>query len=569
MKLNISLLESVSSETVANGQPPLSNTGAKRKKSPAGVQPENLETFTEGGLQHKKGDENYTPEWFVSVCREFLGSIELDFFSCQLANKVIKAKKFYTKENSALDRDLSKYKKKFANPPYSKYLVDKCVDHVLRFAHIGETLLLVNTDPSVKWYQRARDKCSAYLNPSSRMQFYSPHRNPEDKTRNRYAQTLFYFGDRPDEFAKQFSQFGQIGFPYRPKDDLPKPPKKISKSKINYSGGIDWIQGVLPNISDKELSCIKCEIQAIFKDSFDEKDIPKFSGRQFAHGIRTARSAHIAWNDLPNQPNRKDVWISLPSKLLQGCTETYLLLRFMRQLEKLRFRPTRLDLYLDDYTKSLSFIDIEAAYDANLHHGFDDLWEYRKKKKAVHAGRTLYLGSPKADKMVRIYEKFLESDGAVDSIRLEAQLKDDYCRDAWRFLIQSTEATLSQTAVNIAINCIDFYQGDRSDKIRVPWWQEFHDLVFSSYIKITCGRIKNSIERSMEWVKNGGVSRVLATVRQYYEHTTDDFYEWLDLMLDEGVAKQKTSHAAQIKEALALQNIPDWLTRDLQLEGNF
>ena len=514
----------------------------------------------------KKGDENYTPDWFVTPCRDFLGSIDLDFYSCEIANKIIKAKKFYTKENSALDRDLSKYEKKFANPPYSRYLVDKCVDHVLKFAGIGETLLLVNTDTSVKWYQRAMHLCTAYLYPSSRMQFFSPFRDPLDKKkRNRYAQTLFYFGDRPQQFANKFLEFGQIGFPFKIKIIEPLP--DYSHIEIKYAGGIDWIQGVLPNISDKELSCIKCELQAIFKDSFDTKDLAKFSGRQFAHGIKSARSAHIAWNDIPNQPDRKDVWLSLPSKFLQGCDKTYLLLRFMRQLQSLRFRPTRLDLYLDDFTKSLSFIQIEAAYDSNLHHGFDDLWEYRKKKKAIHAGRTLYLGSPKADKMVRIYEKFLESFGEIDSIRLEAQLKDNYCTDAWFHLIRSTEDTLSQTAVNIAINCIDFYQGDRKDKIREVWWQNIHDLVCASHIKITCGRLKNSIERSMEWIQNGGVARVLATVRNYYEHTTNDFYAWLDSMLEHGESKQKSSHEAQIREALSLQGIPEWLTREMQLDG--
>lgn len=547
---------------------PLSNTGSKRKKTPAGVQAEKAENLLDCGEEEKNGDENYTPSSFIEICREFLGSIDLDVFSCTLANKVVKAKKFYTKEDSAIDRDLSKYKKKFANPPYSRGLVDKCVDHVLTYVGIGETLLLVNTDPSVKWYQRARDSSAAYLFPSERMQFFSPFRDPLDKKkRNRYAQTLFYFGDRPQEFAEKFLHLGQIGFPYKIKTSEPLP--DYSELEIKYAGGIDWIQGVLPNISEKELSCIKCELQAIFKDSFDTKDLAKFSGRQFSHGIKSARSAHIAWNDIPNQPNRKDVWISLPSKFLQGCDKTYLLLRFMRQITSLMFRPTRIDLYLDDYTKSLSFLNIEAAYDANLHHGFDDLIEYRKKKKAIHAGRTLYLGSPQADKMVRIYEKFLESHGEVDAIRLEAQLKDNYCNDAWGFLLRSNEETLSQTAVNIAINCIDFYQGDRKNKKRVDWWQKTHDLVNATHIKITCGRLKNSIERSMEWIQHGGVARALATVRNYYGHTTNDFYEWLDSMLDFGQTKQKTCHEAQILEALSLQDIPDWLTRELQLEGCF
>lgn len=602
-------------------KPPLSNTGANCKTVTTERSPQNSETIDAASLEvpaistKLQGDENYTPDWFISIVTKFLGKIDLDFFSCDRANQTVKAAKYFTSQNSALDNDCSSYLRKFANPPYSRGLIDKCVDRVLEFSGIGETVLLVNTATSVRWYKRAMSACVAYCFPK-RIQFDSPYRDPADKARNRYEQTIFYYGDRVQEFCEVFSAIGEIGLPYRKKDfksSFFKPiqptsaqelqdnlqdsvsskqiyyysvDKNLSPQKIeeiasltlpdtsaslpfNYAGGIDWIQGVFPNISKSEFDCIRGEIESIFKDSFDDKDIPKFSGRQFHHGIRSSRSAHLAWNDLEGQPNRCEVWLSIPSGVLVGCPHIHLILRFIRQLDKLRFRPTRLDLCLDDYTKSLSFRLFEATYDANLHHGFDDLWEYRKKKKGIHAGRTLYLGSPSADKMLRLYEKFLESDGEIDSIRLEAQLKDEYCRDAWVYLNRATEATFTQVCVNIVINCIDFYSGDRKDKKRCVWWQEFHDLVNASKIKLSSGRAKNSIERSMNWVSEGGVARVLATIQEFYEHTTSDFYEWLDAQLKLGASKMNSSHFAQIKAACSLQSIEYSISRDNLIAGFF
>jgi len=551
----------------------------------------------------KWGDENYTDSSFIGLCRDFLGEIQLDYFSCYEANLIVNAGVYFTKENSALTEDCSKYLKKFANPPYSKYLVAKCVQKVLSDCHIGETLMLVNTSSSVGWYRNSMARCSAFLFVDHRMDFDCPYRDPDDKTRNRYDQTLFYFGDRSLEFAKHFQAFGEVGFPYKKytapdlelsssvqsKRSLLSPPPlrpdekspllsqslavdAVSKDLlIKYAGGLDWLQGVFSNISKKEKDHIIGEIQNIFKDAFDlDKDKPFFSGRQFAHSLSSSRGAKIAWNILEGTMGaRFEVWIMIPAGVLSGNSQTYLLLRFLRTLDKLRFRPTRLDFCIDDFTKSLDIDLFKATYNAGLSHGFDDMWEYSKQKKQVAAGRTLYLGSPTSDKLVRLYEKYLESAGAIDSMRLEAQLKDDYCRDAFRFILSTTEQTFSQMCVNIAINCIDFYVGDRNDKIRAKWWQDFHDSVSSSPIKLSCGRIKDSIDRSMDWCKNGGVFRVLATVREFYDHTTSDYYEWLDAGLDYGRSLITSAHRAQILAACAIQGIDPRIPKDDLLDGFF
>jgi hypothetical protein len=165
-----------------------------------------------------EGDENYTPEYFLAPCKEFLGIIDLDPFSCFVANKTVEAMRFWTREDDALAQDWSDYFSKWVNPPYSAGLIGKAIAKTLEYCHIGETLLLVNTSSSAKWFQACMEKCSAYLHPSKRINFDSPFRTSKG---NRYDQTLFYFGDRPLQFAEALSSLGNAVQPIKKSSCLP------------------------------------------------------------------------------------------------------------------------------------------------------------------------------------------------------------------------------------------------------------------------------------------------------------------------------------------------------------
>ena len=159
-----------------------------------------------------KGDENYTPDYFLTPCKEFLGAIDLDPYSCEIANKTIGAVNIYTRKDDALAQDWTSFNRKWVNPPYSAGLIGKAIAKTLEYSHIGETLLLVNTSSSAKWFQSCMEKCAAYLHPSKRINFDSPFRTSKG---NRYDQTLFYFGDRPLEFAEALSSLGNAVQPIR------------------------------------------------------------------------------------------------------------------------------------------------------------------------------------------------------------------------------------------------------------------------------------------------------------------------------------------------------------------
>jgi hypothetical protein len=60
-------------------------------------------------------NEHYTPPEVVEAAREVLGKIELDPFSCELANEIVGAEMIYTLEDDGFAQDW--YGRVFCNPP--------------------------------------------------------------------------------------------------------------------------------------------------------------------------------------------------------------------------------------------------------------------------------------------------------------------------------------------------------------------------------------------------------------------------------------------------------------------
>jgi ParB family chromosome partitioning protein len=154
-------------------------------------------------------NEWYTPPEYVEAAIKVLGIIDLDPASSTIANKIIKAKKFYTNEDDGLQQ---KWEGNiFLNPPYSqpeiKLFSEKVSDEYEK-GEISQAIILVNNATETAWFQRILSVSSAVCFVKSRIRFLDPEGNPKGAPLQ--GQAILYFGEKDSLFRNCFSQFGVI-----------------------------------------------------------------------------------------------------------------------------------------------------------------------------------------------------------------------------------------------------------------------------------------------------------------------------------------------------------------------
>lgn len=165
------------------------------------------------------GDESYTPIEIIEDARYVLGGIDLDPFSCPVAQKRIGARIHYTKTQNGL---LKPWKgRTWFQPPYTLEIIEQAVAKLLLAlaqtdaSHdVDDCIALTNQSEAAWWHKLAR-RSTAIVNTEGRINFDQP--DGKGGTRptknNRFAQTFFYFGSRLDRFEERFEKHGTVFTP--------------------------------------------------------------------------------------------------------------------------------------------------------------------------------------------------------------------------------------------------------------------------------------------------------------------------------------------------------------------
>ena len=150
--------------------------------------------------------ESYTPEEYIKSVTAVLGAIDLDPSSCEEANKIVAAKKIYTKDDDGLSRDW--FGRVFLNPPYGQPEMTNFVNKLIQeytSGKVKEAILLTNNSTETRWFQ-AVSKFSIICFPSTRIRFLVNDRPTQPTT----GQAFFYFGEDEKKFIQEFSRHGII-----------------------------------------------------------------------------------------------------------------------------------------------------------------------------------------------------------------------------------------------------------------------------------------------------------------------------------------------------------------------
>ena len=150
-------------------------------------------------------NEWYTPSEYIEAARKAMGSIDTDPASNDIANKVVKAEKYYTIETDGLAHDW--HGNVWMNPPYSSDLITKFIEKLKeQRGNYEQAIILVNNATETQWFYEIVKIASAVCFPKSRVKFYMP----DGKTgAPLQGQAVLYVGNNTEKFI---SAFGGIGW---------------------------------------------------------------------------------------------------------------------------------------------------------------------------------------------------------------------------------------------------------------------------------------------------------------------------------------------------------------------
>lgn len=157
-------------------------------------------------------DEWYTPSDLVEAVREFMGGIDIDPASCDVAQRVVRASTYYTIADDGLTKDW--HGRLWLNPPYSFPLVRNFTGRALvQYGYsVTQGFILVNNVTEASWFQLLLSRHPVCFI-RGRVEFWRPDREQvvsNDGSRARRGQALFYMGSESDRFELVFRRFGTV-----------------------------------------------------------------------------------------------------------------------------------------------------------------------------------------------------------------------------------------------------------------------------------------------------------------------------------------------------------------------
>jgi hypothetical protein len=163
--------------------------------------------------------EYYTPPWIIRLVKQlYNGFIDLDLASCDTAQQIVQAKKYYTKaQNGYLQPWFGNI---FLNPPYGrdseleygnnkstpvvKYWLEKAI-YQYRLGHIDSICILVNRT-GAQWYRQMLDQFSSRCELTKRVAFLGTDLQP--KKAPSYYNDILYLGKEAKIFSQMFAPYG-------------------------------------------------------------------------------------------------------------------------------------------------------------------------------------------------------------------------------------------------------------------------------------------------------------------------------------------------------------------------
>lgn len=165
-----------------------------------------------GHVSQASGEnEWYTPLGIIDRARKAMGGIDLDPASCELAQRHVKAKRFYAIADDGLS--LPWNGRVWLNPPYARELCAMFTAKLIESVSSGDVpqaCALVNNATETTWCQLLITSSTAICFHAGRISFLDKNGQPSNSPLQ--GQLIAYIGTRSTEFAACFCDVGAIVF---------------------------------------------------------------------------------------------------------------------------------------------------------------------------------------------------------------------------------------------------------------------------------------------------------------------------------------------------------------------
>lgn len=279
---------------------------------------------------------------------------------------------------------------------------------------------------------------------------------------------------------------------------------------------VDWLQGTIRFDSLAELHDIIEFIEGYIKEKFVlHPDRGRFVGKQWFNAAQGVAGGCLVLYNLPDQESdgRGHAFLSFPAAALSSM-DARDVWRMASGLVGLgvknpwRFKATRIDIALDDYSKSITFEQVNEAARKKNYTGF-------RKSPVVHhtyqkgkiAGFTIVYGTRASDRLLRFYDKEFESKGRIKSNRWELELHDELAQKAladWLAIEpENFEEYSPKLLAGMVVGTIDFvkrgYDKNVTRMPRLEWWATFKETV-GMEIRHSKDPVLTSLEKKKRWI---------------------------------------------------------------------
>jgi phage N-6-adenine-methyltransferase len=154
-------------------------------------------------------NEWFTPAEYIEAARKVLGAIDLDPATHPIAQRTIRATRYYTKSDDGLTQPWTG--RVWCNPPYTKLaeFADKLVDEYTQ-GRMTAGIFLTHNYTDTGWFHTAAAPCAAICFTRGRIKFTDPKGEIAAPTQ---GQAFFYYGSDPGRFLDYFRPIGLLLVP--------------------------------------------------------------------------------------------------------------------------------------------------------------------------------------------------------------------------------------------------------------------------------------------------------------------------------------------------------------------